>query len=184
MRRIKSFTRGRFTCESGQSLLEASLTLPVLILMMAYAVDFGYFFVVASSLTTTARVATEYSVAGNASAAQASLPQTGISSATPNTVSNLALSDVAQLAHSTTGTSVQVCGKQLGTTGNVTNCGQYGASNSVTYTPQADPEAGTIYMNRVDVTYTVQPPIPLSIFKQSLLPPLTLHRAVMMRVMD
>jgi Flp pilus assembly protein TadG len=174
----------RFRNESGQSLIEAALALPVLVLMMAYAVDYGYFFVVASSLTTTARVAAEYSVEGYASAAQAALPQTGLSGTSQNTVSNLALGDAAELAQSGSVTSVQVCGKQLGTTGNATNCGQYGATNAVSYAPQVDPEAGTFFLNRVDVTYTVQPPIPMTLFKLSLLPPLRFHRSVVMRVMD
>jgi hypothetical protein len=96
----------------------------------------------------------------------------------------MALGDDAQLTGSSTGTSIQVCGKQLGTTGNVTNCAQYGATNSTTYTPQTDPEAGNFYLNRVDVTYTIKPPIPLTFFNVSFLPPLQFHRSVVMRVMD
>ncbi len=173
-----------FKGDSGQSLVETAIALPVLVMLMAYAVDFGYFYVVASNLTTSARVAAEYSVEGSATVAQGSLPATGISTTTQNTVSNTVLNDDVQLTGSATGTAIQVCSKALGTTGNVTNCGQYGASNTNTYTPQTDPEAGTFYLNRVDVTYTIKPPIPLTFFNVSFLPPLQFHRSVVMRVMD
>lgn len=168
---------------SGQALLEAAVCLPVLFLLMAYAVDFGYFFFTACTLTSTARVATEYSVQGDATASQASLPATYVSG-NSNSVFGIALADIAELTGSATGTAVQVCSKELGTNGNLTNCGSYGASSTTTYTPQADPEAGSFYLNRVDITYTVQPPVPMNFFHVSLLPTLTFHRYAVMRAMD
>jgi Flp pilus assembly protein TadG len=168
---------------SGQSLLEAAVCLPVLFVLMAYAVDFGYFFFTACTLTGAARVATEYSVQGDATASQQALPAAYVASSS-NGVFAIALADVAELTTSATTTSVQVCSKELGTNGELTNCGAYGASNSTSYTPQEDPEPGSFYLNRVDITYTVHPPIPMSFFHVPLLPTLTFHRFAVMRAMD
>jgi len=167
----------------GQSLLEAAVSLPVLLLLMAYAVDFGYFYFSACTLTTTARVAAEYSVQGEATVSQAQLPATYVSG-NSDSVFGIALADISELNGSSTSTAVQVCSKELGTTNNLTNCGAYGAAGATTYTPQQDPEAGSFFLNRVDITYTVQPPIPLNFFRVSLLPTLSFHRYAVMRAMD
>ena len=168
---------------SGQSLVEVALFLPLLVLCLAYAVDFGYFFIVSANLTSSTRNAVEYSIQGYQSAGQATLPVAGPSSTTTS-VSALALADLAGLANSAT--TVQVCSKSVGTTGNATNCLSYGptVSTSTSTAPQTDPEAPTFLLNRVDVTYTVRPPIPLSFFSVSLLPTMSFHRYVSMRVMD
>jgi Flp pilus assembly protein TadG len=168
--------------DGGQSLVEAAIFLPILILLVAYAVDFGYFFIVAANLTSASRNAAEYSIQGFASPAQSALPIAG--PITTNTsVAALAVGDLSSLAASATTTSVEVCSKILGITSNVTNCASYGPAGTV-FTPATDPEAPTFYLNRVDVTYTVQPPIPLSFFSHSLLPSLKFHRQVSMRAMD
>jgi len=168
--------------DEGQSLVETAIFLPVLILLVAYAVDFGYFFIVAANLTSAARNAAEYSVQGFASPAQSALPIAG--PITTNTsVAALAVGDLSSLAASATTTSVQVCSKSIGTTNNVTNCASYGPAGTV-FTPAADPEAPTFFLNRVDVTYTVRPPIPLSFFSYPLLPTMQFHRQVSMRVQD
>lgn len=168
--------------DGGQSLVETAIFLPILILLVAYAVDFGYFFIVAANLTSASRNAAEYSVQGFSSPAQSALPSAG--PITTNTsVAALAVGDLSSLAASATTTSVQVCSKVLGTTNNVTNCASYGPAGTV-FTPAADPEAPTFYLNRVDVTYTVQPPIPLSFFSYPLLPSMKFHRQVSMRAMD
>jgi Flp pilus assembly protein TadG len=168
---------------SGQSLIEVAVLLPLLLLFAAYAVDFGYFFIVSANLASSTRNAAEYSIQGYQTPGQATLPAAG-PSATTTSVSALALADLAGLANSAT--TVQVCSKSIGTTGNATNCLSYtGPSVSSTSTAlQTDPEAPTFLLNRVDVTYTVQPPIPLSFFHVSLLPTLSFHRYVSMRVMD
>jgi hypothetical protein len=102
---------------------------------------------------------------------------------TATSVSALAAADVAGLGASSTTTSVQVCSKANGTASNLTKCTNYGPVTT-TYTPAQDPEAPQFYLNRVDVTYTIQPPIPLSFFSVSLVPHLNFHRQVSMRVMD
>jgi Flp pilus assembly protein TadG len=170
---------------SGQSLIEVALFLPLLVLCAAYAVDFGYFFIVSANLNSSTRNAAEYSIQGYQSPGQTALPDAGPGSATAS-VSALALADLAGLANSALQATVQVCSKSVGTTGKVTNCSSYGpaVSSSTATAPQTDPEAPTFLLNRVDVTYTVEPPIPLRFFSISLLPSLSLHRFVSMRVMD
>lgn len=166
----------------GQSLVETAIFLPILILLVAYAVDFGYFFIVAANLTSASRNAAEYSIQDFASPAQSALPIAG--PITTNTsVAALAVGDLSSLAASSSTTTVEVCSKVLGTTSNVTNCSSYGPAGTV-FTPATDPEAPTFLLNRVDVTYTVQPPIPLSFFSYPLLPSMKFHRQVSMRAMD
>ncbi len=168
--------------ESGQSLLETALFLPLLVLLAFFAVDFGYFFIVAANLSSSSRSAAEYSIQGFQSPGQSSLPAAGpLSSVT--SVSALALGDLSGLASASTTTTVQVCSKSVGVSNHLTQCVSYGPAGS-SYTPASDPEAPTFLLNRVDVTYTVRPPIPLSFFSYSLVPSLTFHREVSMRVLD
>lgn len=163
-------------------MIETAIFLPLLILLIAYAVDFGYFFVVAANLTSSARNAAEYSIQGYASPDQGALPSPGpITDST--TVAGLAVGDLSSLASSSTTTTVQVCSKEIGITNNVTECSSYGPSGT-SYTPATDPEAPTFLLNRVDVTYTVHPPIPLTFFSYSIIPTLKFHQQVSMRVLD
>lgn len=172
--------------DSGQSLLETALFLPVLILLVAYAIDFGYFFLVAANLVSSSRNAAEYSAEGYNSPGQLSLPAAGPIT-TYTSVAGLAVGDLSGLAAASTTTTVQVCSKEIGTNGTgaaqTTQCSSYGPSGT-SYTPAADPEAPTFLLNRVDVTYTVQPPIPLSFFSVPLVPTLKFHRQVSMRALD
>src|SRR5437763_1884977 len=62
----------------GSSLLETALVMPVLVLMLCFAVDIGYFFIVAANLVSSSRNAVLYSAQGFASAGQQRLPSPGI----------------------------------------------------------------------------------------------------------
>lgn len=168
--------------DSGQSLLETALFLPLLCLLIACAVDFGYFFLVAANLTSSSRNAAEYSIQGFQSPGQQALPAAGPQSSVAS-VSALAVADLSGLAAATTTSTVEVCSKSVGVSNNVTNCSSDGPAGT-TYTPATDPEAPTFLLNRVDVTYTAKPPIPLSFFSFTLLPSLNFHRQVSMRVLD
>lgn len=175
-------TLARFREDDGQSLLEVALFLPLLVLLAFFAVDYGYFFIVAANLSSASRNAAEYSVQGFESPGQSSLAPAGpLTSAT--SVSALAVGDLSSLVSASTTTTVQVCSKAVGVNNNLTECSAYGPTADA-YTPAADPEAPTFLLNRVDVTYTVHPPIPLSFFSHALVPSLTFHRAVSMRVLD
>ncbi len=166
----------------GQSLIEIALGMPILILLMAYAIDFGYFFIAAANITSAARNGTQYSVMGYQGPAQSAMAPAGPAS-NSTSVTALAMADMTSLLSSSTTTTVQVCTKALGMSGNVPNCSSYGPTGT-SYTPSTDPEAPTFVLQRVDVTYTVQPPVPLTFFKVSLLPNLKFHRQVSMRAMD
>lgn len=183
LRKVWAACRTRARCDRGQSLIETAVFLPLLILLIAYAIDFGYFFFVAVNLATATRGAVEYSVQGYNAPGQTSLPAAGPMSNT-SSVAGLASADLSGLAAYATATSVQVCSKQIGVTNSgVAECMTYGNSGSG-YTPSRDPEAPTFVLQRVDVTYTVQPPIPLNFFSMSLLPVLNFHRQVSMRALD
>lgn len=156
--------------------------MPVLVLLIGYAIDFGYFFIVAATITSAARNAAEYSAQGFESPGANAVAPAGPASTTTS-VAAAAMADVASLVNSSTLTSVQVCSKVLGVTSNLANCGNYGVVAGV-YLPTLDPEAPFFVLQRVDVTYTVQPPVPLSLFGASFLPSLQFHRQVSMRGMD
>jgi hypothetical protein len=156
--------------------VELAVTLPVVALLLAYAVDFGYFFIATAAITSAARDATQYASSGYIAAGQETLP--GSSS-----VAAEVTADLVSLASSSTTTSVQVCSKAIGISGNVAQCSSLGPT-APSYTPSTDPEAPHFVLQRVDVTYTVQPPIPLTFFNISLLPTMQFHRQVSMRALD
>jgi Flp pilus assembly protein TadG len=173
----------RFAAEtSGQSLIEFAVFLPLMVLLVGYAVDFGYFFLVAANLTTAARSSVEYSIQGYQSAGQSALPVAGPITTTAS-VAALAVGDFSNFLQSSTTTTVEVCTKELGMNGSVPSCGSFGPT-ATSYVPAADPEAPAFVLQRVDVTYTVQPPIPMNFFSVPLLPQMQFHRQVSMRAMD
>ncbi len=158
-------------------------------MLIVYSIDFGYFFVVAANLTAASRNAVQSSILGFQAPGQGTLPAAG----PPNvagTVANLALAGLGALSNSTTVSAIKVCSKAIGTSGNFVECSSYGAPTGGTYAvtssvaAAADPEAPVFYLNRVDVTYTVTPPIPISVLGASLVPNLNFHRFVVMRAED
>ncbi len=172
----------QFAGESGQSLVEIAVMVPFLTLLVSYAIDVAYILIVAASLTSAAKNAAEYSIQGYLSSAQMSIPPAGPLSSTTS-VSNLAISALNSVVSASTTATIQVCSKSVGTSSNLTQCNSYGPTGTP-YTPAADPEAPNFMLQRVDVTYTVHPPIPLSFFKQSLLPNTSFHYQVSMRALD
>ena len=167
---------------SGQSLLEVAVLIPVLLALVAYAVDFGYFFIAAAGITSAAHNAAQYSVLGYQAPDQGPLPVAGPASS-GTSVAEQALGDLTSFVNSSTTATIEVCSKSIGTTGNLAKCSSYGPIVT-SYTPSADPEAPRFVLHRVDITYTVQPPIPMSFFKVSLLPTMQFHRQVSMRALD
>jgi Flp pilus assembly protein TadG len=178
IRQNSGFVKG----SSGQSLLEVAVMIPLLLALVGYGVDFGYFFIAAANITSAARNSAQYSVLGYSSPDQGPVPAAGPAS-TATSVAQESYGDLASLINSSTTATVQVCSKSIGTTGNLTKCSSYGPT-ATTYTPNQDPEAPRFYLQRVDITYTVQPPVPMSFFKVSLLPTMVFHRQVSMRALD
>ena len=170
-------------------MIETALVLPILILMLCFAIDIGYFFIVAANLASASRNAALYSAQGFVSTGQSQLPSAGTSGALTDTagVAGLAAGDLAGLANMMTKTSVQVCSNKIGITqtsnGYITNCNTY-PSGSLNFTPDQDPASSYgMLTQRVDVVYTVSPPIPVDFFVFSM-PPLTVHWQAEMRALD
>jgi Flp pilus assembly protein TadG len=147
----KGWLRTLIRDRSGQSLVETAAILSVATVLIIYAVDFGYFFIVAANLTSSARNATQYSIQGFQTAGQSSLPSAGPPN-TSATVGALALADLGGLLDSSTVTAITVCSKGTGTSGNYVDCTSYSnGSGSKPFSPttslatEADPEAPAFY---------------------------------------
>jgi len=188
MRRCALLSRPLVRDLRGSSLIETALVMPVLVLMLCFAIDIGYFFFVAANLVSASRNAALYSGQGYVSPTQ-QLPVAGTAGPLSDTagVAGLAGGDLAGLANMTTKTSVEVCSKSIGVTRNgsgyVTNCSTY-PSGTLSYTPDQDPESNYgMLTQRVDVVYTVSPPIPIDFFSFTM-PPLTVHWMAEMRAVD
>ena len=163
--------------EEGQSLIEVALMIPIFTILVCYAVDFGFFFLVATSLNSAARNAMEYSIQGTSSPAQAAEPSAA-------QVSSLAIASIGLSGASTTNVSIQVCSSAVGvnTSNNTTQCTSPSTgAGAVTGTPDVDPESPKFQLNRVDVVYTVTPPVPMPV---SIFPLRTFHRTIEMRAMQ
>jgi Flp pilus assembly protein TadG len=163
--------------QEGQSLIEIALMIPIFTILVCYAVDFGFFFMVATSLNSAARNAMEYSIQGTSSPAQAAEPSATV-------VSNLAIASIGLSDASTSTVSVRVCSSAVGVnaSNNTTQCATPSTgAGAVTDTPDTDPESPKFQLNRVDVVYTVSPPVPIPV---SIFPTRTFHRMVEMRAMQ
>ena len=163
--------------EEGQSLIELALMVPIFTILVCYAVDFGFFFLAATSLNSAARNAMEYAIQGTSSPAQAAVPSVAA-------VSNLAIASIGLPSASTATVSVRICSSAVGTnaSGNTAQCATpTTGAGAVTGTPDTDPESPQFQLNRVDVVYTVIPPVPIPV---SIVPTLTFHRMVEMRRMQ
>ena len=179
----------------GTSLIETALMLPLLIVLCFYAVDFGYFFLVAGNLVTASRNAALYSTQGFSTPSQQQIPSAGTASSLADTagVAGIAGGDLSGLSSLSTRTKVQVCSKAIGvtavksgstTTGYITNCSTF-PSGSLSYTPDTDPESlAGMLLQRVDVVYTINMPVSLNLFNFNLAPPATFHWQVEMRAID
>jgi len=195
MRRPRfAFTR----CSSGQSMVETALILPLLLMVILNAVNFGYFFLVAVNLAAAPRSGVEYSIQGFASPGALQIPAAGPSSA-KTTVSYLVYQDMTGALRSPSSASIQVCSKTLGlnnpgTSTQTAKCASFGPATAFP-AAAADPEAPSFVLHRVDVTYTFKPLIPGTPFGLALLPvsvcssgggtiTCTFHRQISMRAMD
>jgi Flp pilus assembly protein TadG len=141
----------------AQSLIEVALFVPIFTVLVCYAVDFGYLFLVAASLNSSARTAVEYAIEGTSSPSQASQPAATV-------VSDLAIASLG-LSNATTSTvSIQVCSRAVGvtTSNNTAQCSSPSTgAGAVNGTVDIDPESPSFQLTRVDVQYAVTPPIPL-----------------------
>jgi hypothetical protein len=159
--------------QSGQSIVETVMMMPILLLLLLNAVNFGYFFFTITNLAVAPRMGVEYSIIGNATPAAIALPPTGPAT---NVFSSsfLTYEDMrGALNAPAANASVQVCSPSAGivnpgTTTAKAACVVY-PGTGVTYTfpaAQVDPElnagntAPAFVLHQVDVAYKFNPLIP------------------------
>ncbi len=188
----------RTPSDSGQSLLETALVLPILLLLAFNAINFGYFVYVALNLASAPRSGVQYSILGFANPGQFTVMEAG-----PITdrlsVSFLTLQDVTRALPNVSNAKIIVCTKTVdlynpfvSPTDLRVKCAAYGnGSETKTAADNADPEPSNFVLHQVDVYYTVTPlipgfqlPMPGGPFNVLLLPNMRFHRKVSMRVMD
>ncbi len=160
--------------DSGQSLVETVLLVPLLLTLVLNAINFSYFFLTALNITSSARSGAMYSITADATPAAIPAPPAGPVTVT-NSVSYLAYQDLTGAVYSpSTNAGVQVCSPSVGianagTTNQKSSCTTFG---SVGGFPAAvpDPELNSsntlpaFLLNRVDIAYQFSPPIPLMPF--------------------
>ncbi len=160
--------------DSGQALVETLLLVPLLLTVVLNAVNFGFFFLMALNITSSARSSGLYSIMGGATPAATALPPAGTATTTTS-VSYLAYQDLTGAVPSpSTGAGVQVCSPtvgvlNVGTKTQQSKCTSFGSVGSF---PAAEPDpelnadssAPAFLLNRVDVAYSFSPPIPLMPF--------------------
>ena len=159
--------------QSGQSIVETVLMMPILLLLLLNAVNFGYFFFTITNLAAAPRMGVEYSIIGSATPSAIALPATGPAT---NVFSSsfLTYEDMrGALNAPAANASVQVCSPSAGmvnpgTTTAKAACVVY-PGTGVTFTfpaAQVDPElnAGNttpaFVLHQVDVAYKFTPLIP------------------------
>ena len=160
--------------DSGQSLVETVLMMPLLLLILLNAVNFGYFFLVTLNLTAAPRSGVEYSIQGSATPSAISLPNAGAPT-TIDSVSYLTYQDMTGALNAPTGASIQVCSQTNGFNGtgaskkaNCVTCSGSSCGSAGTGSPAPDPDpelnsastAPAFVLHRVDVTYQFSPLIP------------------------
>ena len=168
--KCKITTRNLWRSDSVQSLLETALIMPVLVLIVLNAINFGYFFLMALNLSAASRSSTLYSIMGSAAPPSTSFPQAGPTTA-PLSVTYVAYQDLTGSVNNPSGNAaVQVCSPSVGisgagTTGETSSCSSF-PSGTTFPAPDADPElnagntAPAFILQRVDVKYAFTPPIP------------------------
>ena len=164
----------KFSRSSGQSLVETVLIIPLLLTLVLNAINFGYFFLMALNITSASRSSALYSIMGDQTPAAIPVPPAGPVSAN-NSVSYIAYQDLTGAVYSpSTNAGVQVCSPSVGITSPGTvnqrsSCTTFGSIGSFP-TSVADPELNSgntlpaFLLNRLDVAYQFQPPIPLMPF--------------------
>jgi len=155
----------------GQSLVEFCLIFPVLFLLVVNVVNFGTFMYAWITVSNAARAGAQYWITGEATVYTPSTP-------TAAQVTAVITNEVASLPNKSS-VAVEVCTNNNGTT----------SCSAATYAaPAADPEAPHFVSASVDVKYTYLPMIALWSFPSlhvfATMPPTTIHRRAVMRVMN
>jgi Flp pilus assembly protein TadG len=156
----------------GQALIEFALILPLLFLLIVNMINFGGFFFAWITVANASRVGAQYAVIGGASVGTPS-------PATPTQIKNVVAEDVRSLLNGANPT-VNICRNNNGIITPVGGATCTGIAS--------DPEPTTYILTSVDVTYAYNPLIPLFSFPKlgirATLPPTTIHRRAVMRVIQ
>lgn len=175
---------GRRRANSGQSLIEFALVIPMLFLLFVNVVNFGGFFYGWITVANAARAAANYRIQGPKSMGSPTLPGSGL-------VTSLVTSDVRGLRGAGT-VVVRIC--RRANSNNTTVVCDVGAAGDYPNPPpdtrpgdgSVDGNEGRLYeMVWVDVVYTYTPPFAFNIFGIPLTAPTpTMRRQSVMRVMQ
>ena len=178
----RSRTRALVRSEGAQSLIEVAVMMPLFILLFCYAIDFGYFFIVASSLTSSARnrwrirPGTFLGRQGPSSSRRHGGCQLG---RIPCPGRHLRL-----LQRFRVDLRLRLLRLSRPQCGHVSQVPELRRS-TLNYTADADPESAMFQLNRVDVVYTITPPIPLGFMPAGVAPTsMNFHRMAEMREID
>lgn len=185
----------RRVADSGQSLIETALVLPILITLVLNAVNIGYFFMVAVNMSGAVRHAAIYSTQGGQTQTTPVIPLAGPPT-NATTVSYLVYSSFSGAMSTGGAAHVRVCSKRNGISGSgsaqISTCTYYssssdagaGGSGTFTTTVAADNRAPLFVLHRVDIEYTVNPLFSGTAFNLVLPASLTFRRQVSMRAID
>jgi len=170
---------GRAAGDDGQTLIEFALMLPILVMLIFNAVNFGSFFFAFITVQDAARAGAQYAALGVSSAFNPAVA----SVADVTSVVQTALSYLPNAASAT----VSICQNNNGA---ITQLRSTAACSASATQPPADSEvlAGTATYTTVivDVSYTYSPAVNLpSIAGWPLtVPPTTIHKAAIMRLLS
>ena len=161
----------------GQSLVELALILPLVLLLIVNAINFGAFLYAVITVANAARTGADYMVQAGASVGGAVAPDPTLQ------VIPLVRADCGSLPNKAVGAlTVRVCTNNSSNGTTVVTC-----SDGSTTAP-ADPEPNTYVAGTVDVTYTYQPLIALWDFPglhiHATLPTSTIHRQSVTRMIQ
>lgn len=155
----------------GQALIELSLMVPLLFLLIVNVVNFGGFLYAWLTVANAARTAANYATLGSSSPGSPS-------SATTAQITSVITADTSSLPN-----TVSVCVNKNTTTTAATGTCSFAISSI-----PADPDGSPYVSLAVDVSYTYTPFIPLFSFPglgiYATLPPTSLHRRAVMRVLS
>lgn len=180
----------------GQSMIETALLLPILLILAFNAINFGYFFFVAVNAAAAPRSSVQYSIIGSSTPMQTTLAPAGPASSNIS-VSYVAYQDITGVLSAASTARVQVCTQANGVNASFQalccqTAGSGGACSSTGTVAPHDPEynaatnTSPFILNQVDIHYDIAPIIPpfrLGPIPLTLIPTLTIHRKVLMRVM-
>ena len=165
MKPIRRHSRKLHRRSSGQALIESALIIPFVLAIILNAVNFGYFYYVAQNMSAAVRTGALYSIIGGATPGAPGLPSPGAASDITG-VANLIYQDMLGALPSSGNAAVRVCSITAGSGTGITGTGaatktQCTTIGTATFPAiDADPEAPTFLLNRVDVAYSFSPLIP------------------------